>query len=96
MDRIENTVPPCCSSTVAMGTYLFGKSSLSNGSSIFAYLTVVVQNWDYMLQYIDTYWQNKKSISVNNSGVDIKSLEKNSSQYYSKIVLKVILVYVED
>jgi hypothetical protein len=32
----------------------------------------------------------KKSISINNSGVDIKSLERSANQYYSKTVFKVV------
>jgi hypothetical protein len=37
-------------------------------------------------------WQNKMSISINNSGVDIKSLYRSASQYYSTIVFKVLFV----
>jgi hypothetical protein len=33
-----------------------------------------------------------KSISTDNSGVDIKILERSASQYYSKIVFKVVFV----
>jgi hypothetical protein len=36
--------------------------------------------------YIDTWWQNKKGISINNSAVDIKGLEGGPSQYNSKLV----------
>jgi hypothetical protein len=34
----------------------------------------------------------KESISINNSGVNIKSLEESARQYYSKINFKVLFV----
>jgi hypothetical protein len=52
MDSTENTVHHCCSSVVAMGTFLFAKPLLSDVCCIFAYLTVIAQQWVYMPQYI--------------------------------------------
>jgi hypothetical protein len=54
-DRTENAFPHCCSSTVAVGTYLFAKSLLSNGSCIYAYFAVVAQQRVYILQYFDVF-----------------------------------------
>jgi hypothetical protein len=42
--------------------------------------------------YIDTYWQNKESISVNSSEVYTKSLERGASECYSKLFFKVLFV----
>jgi hypothetical protein len=50
-DRTENTLIHCCISTLAMGTCLFAKPLLYNGSCIFYYLVVVAQQRVYMLQY---------------------------------------------
>jgi hypothetical protein len=48
----RNTATHCCSSIFAVRTCFFAKPLLSNGSCIFAYLAVVVQQRVYyMLQY---------------------------------------------
>jgi hypothetical protein len=47
--RVGNTAPQCCSSIVSIGKCLFEKPLLSNGSYIFNYLAVVVQQRVYML-----------------------------------------------
>jgi hypothetical protein len=49
MDRTENTVHHCCSSTAAVGTCLFVKPLLSNDSCVYAYLAIVDQQWVYIL-----------------------------------------------
>lgn len=45
------TVHQCCNSNI-VETYLFAKLWLSNGFCIFAYLALVAQRRDYMLQYL--------------------------------------------
>jgi hypothetical protein len=51
MNRLEN-ISHCCNSIVSVGTCLFAKPLLSNGSCIFAYLAVVAQQRICVLQYI--------------------------------------------
>jgi hypothetical protein len=48
MKHTENIIPHFSSSIVAMGTCLFTKLLLSNGSCILAYLPVIAQQWVYM------------------------------------------------
>jgi superoxide dismutase len=50
-DCTESTTPHCCISIFALGKCLFAKPLLSNGSCIFAYLAIVVQQHAYMLKY---------------------------------------------
>jgi hypothetical protein len=51
MDGTENTILHCCSSIVAVETYLFANPLLSNVCCIFAYLVVIVQQQVNMPQY---------------------------------------------
>jgi hypothetical protein len=58
LGRTENTVLHCCSSIDSVGTCLFAKPLLSNGSFIFAYLALVASSGStcYSIMSSPEYW----------------------------------------
>jgi hypothetical protein len=75
---------------IPSGSYNF-ICQLANHSSNLS-INTVMPDWIKTIVCWHLVAKKKKSISINNSGVDMKSLERIASPCYSKVIFKLLFV----